>query len=48
MKALLLSLTALALTACTTTGQNAGTQTIDINFAAEINGKPFVCGQSYF
>lgn len=47
MKALTLTLTALALTACTTTGQNAGTQTIDINFAAEINGKPFACGQSY-
>jgi uncharacterized repeat protein (TIGR04052 family) len=47
MKAWLLSLTALALTACNTTGQMAGTQAVDIHFAAEINGKPFVCGQSY-
>jgi len=47
MKKLLISLAAVTLAACSTPGQQAGTQPVNIQFAAEINGQPFACGQSY-
>ena len=47
MKKLLISLAAVTLAACSTPGQQAGKQPVDIQFAAEINGQPFACGQSY-
>ena len=47
MKKLLISLAAVTLAACSTPGQQASKQPVDIQFAAEINGQPFACGQSY-
>ena len=47
MKAFLIGLSVCALTACSTTGQSAANQSVTIEFAAEINGAPFTCGQSY-
>ena len=47
MKNLLISLAAITLAACSTTGQQAGQQSVNIQFAADINGQPFACGQSY-
>lgn len=45
---LLISLiTAALLSACANTGTHSSTQSVDIKFAAAINGQPFVCGQSY-
>ncbi len=37
------------LAACSTTGPSGvtGQQTVKLNFAAEINGQPFTCGQQY-
>ena len=47
MKNLLITLAAITLAACSTTGQQTGQQSVNIQFAAEINGQPFACGQSY-
>lgn len=47
MKNLLITLAAITLAACSTTGQQTGQQSVNIQFAAEINGLPFACGQSY-
>ena len=47
MKKLLISLAAVTLAACSTPGQQASKQPVDIQFAEEINGQPFACGQSY-
>ncbi len=47
MKALLVGLSAWALTACSTTGHSTSHHSVSIEFAAEINGIPFACGQSY-
>jgi uncharacterized repeat protein (TIGR04052 family) len=39
--------TAVLLSACANTGTYSSTQSVDIQFAAAINGQPFACGQSY-
>lgn len=47
MKTLILSLSALTLAACTPPTQQTSQASVSIRFAAEINGQPFACGQSY-
>lgn len=47
MKTIFIGLSVVALTACSTLGQSASPQSVTIEFAAEINGVPFACGQSY-
>jgi len=47
MKKLFLTAAALALTACSTVPNAPKTAQVSLNFAAQINGQPFACGQRY-
>jgi uncharacterized repeat protein (TIGR04052 family) len=47
MKKLFLTAAALALTACSTVPNAPKTAQVSLNFAAQINGQSFVCGQRY-
>ena len=47
MKTLLITAAALALAACSTVPNAPKTAQVSLNFAAQINGQPFVCGQRY-
>jgi hypothetical protein len=47
MKKLLITAAALALTACSTVPNAPKTAQVSLNFAAQINGQSFVCGQRY-
>lgn len=47
MKTLFITAAAMALTACSTVPCTPKTAQVSLNFAAQINGQPFVCGQRY-
>jgi hypothetical protein len=47
MKTLLITAAALALAACSTVPNAPKTAQVSLNFAAQINGQPFACGQRY-
>ena len=47
MKKLFLTAAALALAACSTVPNSPKTAQVSLNFAAQINGQPFACGQRY-
>lgn len=47
MKTLFITAAAMALTACSTVPYTPKTAQVSLNFAAQINGQPFVCGQRY-
>ena len=47
MKKLFITAAALALAACSTVPNSPKTAQVSLNFAAQINGQPFACGQRY-
>jgi uncharacterized repeat protein (TIGR04052 family) len=47
MKQLFITAAALALAACSTVSNAPKTAQVTLNFAAQINGQPFACGQRY-
>jgi uncharacterized repeat protein (TIGR04052 family) len=47
MKKLFLTAAAMALAACSTVPNSPKTAQVSLNFAAQINGQPFACGQRY-
>ncbi len=47
MKRLIITADTLALSACSTVPDAAPTAQVALNFAAQINGQPFACGESY-
>jgi uncharacterized repeat protein (TIGR04052 family) len=47
MKQLFITAAALALAACSTVPSTPKTAQVSLNFAAQINGQPFACGQRY-
>ena len=47
MKKLFITAAALALAACSTVPSTPKTAQVSLNFAAQINGQPFACGQRY-
>ncbi len=47
MKTLFITAAAMALAACSTVPYTPKTAQVSLNFAAQINGQPFVCGQRY-